>query len=232
MSQRVGATLSSRSNPCRQFFRSYTMTPSIRLASPDDGGGIADIYRPAVAERTTSFELVPPDANEMGDRVRRVIERTPWLVAEGNGRILGYAYAGPHRGDRPAYQWSVEVSAYVSEAIHRGGVGRALYSALFHILRIQGFRNAYAGITLPNPASEAFHRAMGFEPIGIYEKVGYKMGAWRDVAWSVLRLLPHDADPVPPVPLSSIAQRPEIATALRQAALQLTAPPDAAVIRR
>ena len=201
------------------------MTRAIRIATPDDGPALATIYRPAVAERTTSFELVPPDGNEMGERVRRVIERTPWLVAEDRGAIIGYAYAGPHRGDRPAYQWSVEVSAYVSDAIHRGGVGRALYSALFHILRIQGFRNAYAGITLPNPASEAFHRAMGFEPVGVYEKVGYKMGAWRDVSWSVLKLLPHDADPVPPMPLSAIARRPEVVHVLRQAGEQLTARP-------
>ena len=200
------------------------MTLSIRIATPDDGGAVADIYRPAVAERTTSFELVPPDGLEMRARIGRVIERTPWLVAEDARDVIGYAYAGPHRGDRPAYQWSVEVSAYVSDAVHRAGIGRALYSALFQILRIQGFRNAYAGITLPNPASESFHRAIGFELIGVYEKVGYKMGAWRDVSWSVLRLLPHDPDPVPPTPLASIARGPEIAAALREAASRLTAP--------
>jgi phosphinothricin acetyltransferase len=194
----------------------------IRLAAPDDGGALAGIYAPAVVERTTSFELEPPDASEMMARVQRVLARTPWLVAEdGSGRVVGYAYAGPHRGDRPAYQWSVEVSAYVSDRVHRGGIGRALYSALFDLLRLQGFRNAYAGITLPNPASEKFHRAMGFELVGVYERVGYKMGAWRDVAWSALPLAPHDLEPAPPLPLPELLHRPEFAAVLERASAAL-----------
>lgn len=195
----------------------------IRLATADDGAALADIYAPAVVERTTSFETVPPDAAEMAARVQRVLARTPWLVAEDRrGDVVGYAYAGPHRGDRPAYQWSVEVSAYVRDRVHRGGVGRALYSALFDLLRLQGFRNAYAGITLPNPASEGFHRAMGFELVGVYERVGYKMGAWRDVAWSVLPLAPHDLDPDPPIPLPALAHRPEFSAVLARAGATLT----------
>ena len=200
-----------------------TATPRIRLAAPEDGAALAAIYAPAVVERTTSFETVPPDAAEMAARVQRVVARTPWLVAEDRrGLVLGYAYAGPHRGDRPAYQWSVEVSAYVHDRVHRGGVGRALYSALFDLLRLQGFRNAYAGITLPNAASEGFHRAMGFELVGVYERVGYKMGAWRDVAWSVLPLAPHDLDPAPPIPLPALANGPELAAVLARASATLT----------
>ena len=95
-------------------------------------------------------------------------EHPGWSLEDDDGLVVGYAYASPHR-DRPAYQWSVEVSAYVDAAAHRAGHGRTLYTALFEILVAQGFANAYAGITLPNPASVGFHRAMGFEEIGIYQ---------------------------------------------------------------
>ena len=124
----------------------------IRMAIPADGERLAGIYAPAVTERATSFELIAPDAGEMARRVSTLTTRTPWLVLEEAGRVMGYAYASPHR-DRPAYQWSVEVSAYIDAAAHRAGYGRALYAALFDILTAQGFANAYAGITLPNPAS-------------------------------------------------------------------------------
>lgn len=198
------------------------MPARIRLASPDDGGALAEIYAPAVVARATSFETVPPDAAEMAARVQRVLARTPWLVAESaDGTVVGYAYAGPHRGDRPAYRWSVEVSAYVSDRVHRGGVGRALYSALFDLLRLQGFRNAYAGVTLPNEASERFHRAMGFELVGVYERVGYKLGAWHDVAWSALPLAPHDHEPEPPLALPELVDRPEFAAVLDRASANL-----------
>ena len=178
----------------------------IRLASPEDGERVAAIYRPAVVERATSFELDPPSGAEMAERIARTLTRTPWLVAEhpdSPGAILGYVYASAHR-DRAAYQWSVDVAAYVDSAAHRRGVGRALYGALFDALRLQGFVNAYAGITLPNPASEALHRAVGFEPVGVYRRVGYKFGAWHDVAWFALALGPHADRPPMPKPLPEV----------------------------
>ena len=162
----------------------------LRLALPTDGERLAAIYAPAVTDRTTSFELTPPDAVEMARRVAAVVARTPWLVLEDNGRVVGYAYASPHR-DRPAYQWSVEVSAYIDAAAHRAGHGRTLYTGLFDILTAQGFANAYAGITLPNPASVGFHRAMGFEEIGTYKGIGYKFGGWHDVTWMHRPLAPR-----------------------------------------
>ena len=178
----------------------------IRLARPDDGERVAAIYRPAVVERATSFELDPPSGAEMAERITRTLARTPWLVAElpeVPGTVIGYVYASAHR-DRAAYQWSVDVAAYVDAAAHRRGVGRALYVALFAALRLQGFVNAYAGITLPNPASEALHRALGFEPVGIYRRVGYKLGAWHDVAWFALTLGEHASPPAIPKPLAEV----------------------------
>ena len=180
----------------------------IRMAIPADGQRLADIYAPAVTDRATSFELTPPDAGEMARRVSTLTTRTPWLVLEEAGGVMGYAYASPHR-DRPAYQWSVEVSAYIDAGSHRAGYGRALYAALFDILTAQGFANAYAGITLPNPASIGFHQAMGFEEIGVYRGIGHKLGRWHDVIWLHRPLAPQRDDPEPPRSLAGVlASRP------------------------
>jgi len=180
----------------------------IRMAAPADGERLAAIYAPAVTDRATSFELTAPDAAEMARRVSTLTARTPWLVLEHDGRVMGYAYAGPHR-DRPAYQWSVEVSAYIDAAGHRAGYGRSLYTELFDILIAQGFTNAYAGVTLPNPASVGFHRAMGFEEVGVYRGVGHKLGRWHDVIWLHRPLAPKRDDAQPPRPLIDVlANRP------------------------
>ena len=128
-----------------------------------------------------------------------VMRTKPWLVWEEDGRVLGYAYASGHRA-RAAYQWCVEVSVYVHPDARRGGIARRLYTELFERLREQGFYNAYAGITLPNPASVGFHEAMGFRPIGVYPKIGYKFGRWHDVGWWSLRLRDDDEEPAPPKP--------------------------------
>jgi len=157
----------------------------IRLADPAaDAPRLAEIYRPVVEETPTSFEERPPEAAEMGRRVRATLPSHPWLVAVGGDeeRVMGYAYAGPVRS-RPAYRWSVEVSVYVDAGVRRRGVGRRLYTALLGVLEVQGFCRAYAGITLPNPPSVALHEALGFLPVGIYRRVGFKHGAWHDVGW-------------------------------------------------
>ena len=101
-------------------------------------------------------------------------------MCESEGRILGYAYAGAHR-TRAAYQWSVDVPVYVHTNARQIGVGRALYRSLFGLLTLQGSCNAFAGITLPNPAGVGLHESLGFKPIGIYRDVGHKLGRWHDV---------------------------------------------------
>lgn len=173
----------------------------IRFATPADAADLATIYAPAVRDRATSFELEPPDAMEMARRVAHTMRRTPWLVCEEAGRVIGYAYAGTFR-ERPAYQWSVEVSAYVHEDYHRCGVGRGLYTALFMLLVRQGFHTVYAGVTLPNQASVALHEAMGFTLLGTFHRAGYKHGHWHDVAWFEQFLAAHDGEPEPPVPIT------------------------------
>lgn len=194
----------------------------IRLATPDDGRAVAGIYRPAVTDAAISFELEPPDGEEMGRRISRTLERTPWLVCERGGVVLGYAYASPFR-DRAAYQWSAEVSAYVHSDARRLGVGRALYASLFAALVVQGYRNAYAGITLPNEASVGLHTAVGFTPVGVYRGVGYKHGAWHDVAWFERPLAPRIADPPAPRPLPAFRDEPSFHAALAAGTAHLRA---------
>ena len=115
-------------------------------------------------------------------------------MLEEAGRVVGYAYAGPYK-ERAAYRWSCEVSVYLETGRRRGGSGRLLYEALFARLAERGFRTLVAGMTLPNDASEGLHRAMGFEPIGIFRRVGWKHGAWRDVAWAQRSIGPDDGPP-------------------------------------
>ena len=189
------------------------MRTLIRLATISDGPALAAIYAPAVVGCVTSFESEPPDGAEMGRRVEKLAGRTPWLVCEHAAEPIGYAYAGPHR-DRFAYQWSVEVSAYVSADFHRAGVARALYTSLFAILALQGFVNAYAGITLPNAASTGLHEAMDFTPVGVYRGVGYKLGAWHDVVWLERALCPREPEPENPTPLSELRDSPAFQRAI------------------
>src|SRR5262245_19449441 len=183
-------------------------TVSIRQALVTDAPQIAAIYAPFCKETPVSFEVVAPTPEEMAQRIHKITERMPWLVLEEAGEIAGYVYASPHR-ERFAYQWSVDVAAYVSADFRRRGVGRALYTSLFRLLVLQGYFTAYAGITLPNPASVGLHEAMGFQPVGVYREVGYKMGAWHDVAWHHFALQPKQAEPATPRSLQEVLASPE-----------------------
>ena len=165
------------------------MPDFIRLARAEDAARLAAIYAPYVVDCETSFEIAAPDAAEMARRIAAGSAFFPWLVFEGADGVAGYAYASAHRA-REAYRWSVDVSAYVDGSVHRRGVGRALYGALFELLALQGFRNAYAGITQSNAKSIAMHRAMGFADVGVFRHVGYKVGRWHDVGWYARDLAP------------------------------------------
>ena len=170
----------------------------IREATPDDAAAIAAIYRHYVLTSPATFETAPPDVTEMRGRIERITAMFPWLVAEGEAGIEGYAYASLHR-ERPAYQWAADASAYVIPGRHRRGLGRRLYTELFEIVRRQGFTSVFAGITMPNDASVGLHRAMGFELVGLYRQIGYKLGAWHDTSWWQLRLREDAGEPAPPV---------------------------------
>jgi L-amino acid N-acyltransferase YncA len=183
------------------------MTAQIRLAGDRDAESIAAIYRPHVETSAVSFEAIPPDAREMALRIRETIASHPWLVCDIDGQVAGYAYATRHR-IRAAYQWSVDTSVYVGGPYVRRGIGRGLYASLFRILAAQGFFNAYAGIALPNVASVALHESVGFKPIGVYRRVGYKVGAWHDVGWWQLVLKAHEAAPAEPLDMAAVQRLP------------------------
>ena len=154
----------------------------VRSAARSDVPGILEIYRPCVEETAISFELDTPSEDEMASRVAAATERRPWLVAVADGAIAGYAYASAHRS-REAYRYSVETSVYVASNSRRSGIAYVLYAELFEILEASGYQSAYAGITVPNSASVGFHSRFGFEPIGVFPRVGWKFGAWHDVMW-------------------------------------------------
>jgi phosphinothricin acetyltransferase len=151
----------------------------VRAATPADAAGCAAIYAPYVRETAISFELEPPSAEEIAARIDAA---HAWLVAEEDARVIGYAYAGPFQA-RPAYARTCEVTVYVDRDRTGRGVGRVLYAELLARLQERGFRVAVAIIALPNAASEALHRASGFELVGVLRGVGFKHGAWHDVAY-------------------------------------------------
>jgi L-amino acid N-acyltransferase YncA len=180
--------------------------------SPDDGNGgyvvrqardsrdataCLEIYGPYVRDTAVSFEEQVPTSEAFLDRMRQTSATHPWLVLEDTGLVVGYAYATPHRS-RAAYRWAAEVTVYVASSHHRRGVGRRLYVELMRRLRGQGVRVACAGVTLPNDASVGLHRAIGFEPVGVYRRIGWKRGAWHDVSWWQLLLAPDDGPPGEP----------------------------------
>lgn len=201
------------------------MRGQIRLVTQSDAAALQAIYAPYVNETTISFETTPPTSEEMAARIQKTVAQYPWLVYEIQDEmpqdepeaakapsIAGYVYASSHR-ERKAYQWSVDVSVYIDPHYHRRNIGRGLYTALFDLLRAQGYINAYAGIALPNAGSVGIHTALGFEPVGIYRHVGYKLEGWHDVGWWVLHLASPPAQPLPPHPFRDLVGSPILANA-------------------
>lgn len=158
------------------------MSREIRDATAEDASAVAAIYAPYVQGSATSFEIDPPDTAEMGERMARYAAHSVFLVCVVGADVVGYAYGGPHR-PRAAYDGTVEVSVYLSPTATGRGHGRALGEALLTRLRALGFRNAVAGITLPNAASIGLHEALGFGHVGVFHRVGHKFGVDHDVAW-------------------------------------------------
>jgi phosphinothricin acetyltransferase len=167
----------------------------VRSATERDAAVCAAIYAPYVLDTAITFETDPPSVAEMARRIAAACNTHAWLVVEDEGGVFGYACGGPFHA-RAAYRWACEVSVYLERGRRRTGAGRALYTELLSRLTERGFRVAVGGMTLPNDASVGLHRAMGFEPVGIYRRIGYKHGAWHDVAWTQ-RILAAGDDPPP-----------------------------------
>lgn len=188
------------------------MAHSIRLASVDDAAGIAAIYRPYVEDSRISFEEEAPDAAEMARRIES--ELYPWLVAEEDGRLLGYAASSAFR-TRRAYRWSVETGVYLAADAQGRGIGRELLGGLLELLERQGFVAAIGAIALPNPASVRLHERLGFVYAGAYRGTGFKMGEWLDVGLWQKDLAPRTAPPAEPIPF---AQATPVTASLRGSA--------------
>ncbi|MHA6575789.1 arsinothricin resistance N-acetyltransferase ArsN1 family B [Pseudomonas yamanorum] len=159
-----------------------SFTVNVRVAVAADAPAIQAIYAPMVERTAISFEQEAPSIEEMAQRITATLDLYPYLVAERDGQVVGYAYASPHRA-REAYRWSVDVTVYIDPAAHRNGIGRALYEQLLPLLVRHGYHAAYAGIALPNAGSVGLHEALGFTHIGTYPEVGFKHGQWHDVGY-------------------------------------------------
>jgi L-amino acid N-acyltransferase YncA len=177
------------------------MAVLIRLGRQDDAGRIASIYRPYVEQSRISFEEVAPDAAEMAERMGNPVH--PWLIAEEDGRALGFTSTSPMR-NRRAYRWSVETGIYLAPGAQGRGLGRKLLTAHLELLERQGFVTIVAGIALPNEASVALHEKLGFVLSGIERGVGFKLGQWVDVGRWQKDLAPRDAMPEGPLPYEGL----------------------------
>ncbi|HEV2473211.1 MAG TPA: GNAT family N-acetyltransferase [Chthonomonadales bacterium] len=198
------------------------MSAILRRATAEDAAGVQSIYAPYCTGSVASFELQAPSVEEMARRLEAVTTRNPWLLLESDGRPAGYAYATIHR-ERAAYQWSVDTFVYIAQEYHARGAGTALYTTLIAILTLQGYYKAFAGITLPNPASIALHEKMRYLPVGIYRGVGYKNGEWRDVAWYQRKLREETPTPAAPMSIEEVRSMPEYEQAFEDGAALLRA---------
>ena len=175
----------------------------VRIASGSDAQAMLDIYKPYVYDTAISFETELPSVEQFEQRINTCLEKYPWIVCTVNNQIAAYVYASKHR-EREAYQWTCECSVYVDDKFKGKGIAKELYACLFWLLKFQGFRNVYAGITMPNIPSEKLHAACGFELFAVYDNIGYKLGSWHKVGWWKLQLNGFDPKPAPPQKFSQL----------------------------
>ncbi len=191
------------------------MSFAVRLAEKKDCPAMLDIYSYYVQETVVSLEYTPPSLDGFESRFDAYSARYPWLVCEMDGAVAGYAYARRFK-ERAAYDWSAETTVYVQHGMHRRGCGRALYSCLLDILRLQGFLTAVSVICVPNEKSEAFHTAFGYTLRGVFPNIAYKAGAWRSSGWYALTLADYSESPAPPLPIYELKHLPAFSALLER----------------
>ncbi len=192
----------------------------IRLITTDDAEAALNVYAPYVLHTGISFEYEVPTIEEFRQKIEKITSQYPWLVCECEGEIAGYAYGSTHR-DRKGYQWSPEVMVYLSEKYHRRGIARMLYNALFEMLKMQGYYNLFAGVLVTNEKSVAFHRAMGFEDIGLFKNIGYKLGEWHTNLWLQYELQKPIPTPQEPIAIWEIINTDKFQEIMNKANLQI-----------
>lgn len=177
---------------------------TIRTATLSDAQALLNIYAPYVEHTAITFEYDVPSVEEFAFRIKNTLQKYPYLVAEKNGRLLGYAYASPFH-ERPAYDWAVETSIYVDQNIKHQGIGRRLHDTLEDALRSQGILNMNACIAYPPEEDEyldrnsvEFHTHMGYRLVGEFYKCGYKFHRWYNMVWMEKLIGNHLSDQKPP----------------------------------
>ena len=176
---------------------------ALRFARPEDAQALLDIYRPYVETTSITFETEVPSVCAFRQRIQEISARFPYLVAEEDGELLGYAYAHPFH-ERAAYDWTVESSIYVRQDLCGKHLGQTLYRALLSLLEAQGVKNVCAVITIPHDRSIGFHQAMGFSSGGVLPYFGYKLGQWHSVAYLYRRLDTDGGTPAPLLPIHAL----------------------------
>jgi L-amino acid N-acyltransferase YncA len=181
------------------------MDYSIRPATLTDAAQILNIYQPYITSSSITFEEKIPSLEEFSLRIQNGMKLHPWLVAEKDNQIIGYAYASKFR-ERESYRWSCELSLYIIEEFQNKGVAQQLYGSIIDIVKQQGYAIAIAVITLPNEKSVRFHEKIGFKQLFIFPKIGYKLNRWHDVLWMSLTLQPHNLPPAEIIPFSKFTK--------------------------
>ena len=187
---------------------------SIREAKLEDAAELLAIYAPYVEKSSITFEYTVPSVAEFAERMQQVQQRYPYLVAEQDGKLLGYVYAGPFH-ERAAYDWAVETSLYVRQGVRRTGIGTALYAALETCLQEQGILNLNACIAYPEEEkapylsldSVRFHEKMGYQMVGLFHSCGYKFQRWYHMVWMEKAIGTHLAEQPPVQPFPAVQKQ-------------------------
>lgn len=190
---------------------------NIRLITPADAEAALAVYAPYVLHTANTFEYEIPSVDDFRTKIEKITAQYPWLVCECDGEIVGYAYGSTHR-ERAAYQWSPESTVYISDKHHRKGIARILYNTLFALLQQQGYINVFASVLVTNVNSVEFHRAYGFEEIGLFKNIGYKLGEWHTNLWFQYTLQEHIIDPPVPIPITKLLNDEELKITINKSA--------------
>lgn len=183
---------------------------NIRFVTEKDAEALVSIYAPYILETAISFEYTVPTVEEFRRRIREFSAKYPYLAAEIDGEIVGYAYACPF-GERAAFSRSCETVLYIRRDMRGGGIGRALYEQLLALLKRQNITNINACVAYAaeederlTHASPLFHEKMGYHKVAHFTKCGYKFGKWYDILWLEKFIGEHTDDPAPFLPIGEI----------------------------
>lgn len=197
------------------------MNPEIRFITLSDAQQALDVYAHYVKNTAITFEYSVPTLQDFTDRIITNTIDYPWLVCIYNNKVVGYAYGSRHRY-KTAYQWSVESTIYLAPEIQNKGIGKIMYNALFSILKLQGYYSVFAGVALPNEGSEKLHITMGFEEIGVFKKIGFKLNQWHDVKWFQLDLKQNSSPENDPFTMADIRLIPQFKEILSKTNQQIS----------